>query len=97
MTVPPDELTPAICRYSDNYVREKSCLDDSHLRGLKQYREYYPDSKFHGAYMGPTLGPQDPGGSHVGPMNFLGIYVSFLIQKSECSCRTRIKLRLPKI
>ena len=28
-----------------------------------------PDSKVHGAYMGPTWGRQDPGGPHVGPMN----------------------------
>ena len=28
-----------------------------------------PDSKVHGAYMGPTWGQQDPGGPHVGPMN----------------------------
>ena len=27
-----------------------------------------PDSKVYGAYMGPTLGRQDPGGPHVGPM-----------------------------
>ena len=27
-----------------------------------------PDSKIHGAYMGPTWGWHDPGGSHVGPM-----------------------------
>ena len=29
-----------------------------------------PDSKVHGANMGPTWGQQDPGGSHIGPMNF---------------------------
>ena len=28
-----------------------------------------PDSKVYGANMGPTWGRQDPGGSHVGPMN----------------------------
>ena len=27
-----------------------------------------PDSKVHGASMGPTWGRQDPGGPHVGPM-----------------------------
>ena len=27
------------------------------------------DSKVHGANMGPICGRQDPGGSHVGPMN----------------------------
>ena len=28
------------------------------------------DNKFHGANMGPIWGRQDPGGPHVGPMNF---------------------------
>ena len=28
------------------------------------------DSKVHGANMGPIWGQQDPGGPHVGPMNF---------------------------
>ena len=30
-----------------------------------------PDSKVHGAHMGPTWGRQDPGGPHVGPMNLV--------------------------
>ena len=30
----------------------------------------YPDSNVHGANMGPIWGRQDPGGPHVGPMNF---------------------------
>ena len=30
----------------------------------------YPDNKVHGANMGPRWGRQDPGGPHVGPMNF---------------------------
>ena len=29
----------------------------------------YPDSKVHGANMGPIWGRQDPGGPHVSPMN----------------------------
>ena len=29
-----------------------------------------PDSKVHGANMGPIWGRQDPAGPHVGPMNF---------------------------
>ena len=29
-----------------------------------------PDSKAHGANMGPIWGRQDPGGPDVGPMNF---------------------------
>ena len=34
----------------------------------------FPDSKVHGANMGPIWGRQDPGGPHVGPMN-LAIWV----------------------
>ena len=30
----------------------------------------FPDSKVHGAYMVPISCRQDPGGPHVGPMNF---------------------------
>ena len=30
----------------------------------------FPDSKVHGAYMGPIWGQQDPGGHHVGPLKF---------------------------
>ena len=29
-----------------------------------------PDSKVHGANMGPIRGRQDPGGPHDGPINF---------------------------
>ena len=35
----------------------------------------YPDSKVHGANMGHIWGRQDPGGSHVVPMN-LAIWVA---------------------
>ena len=31
---------------------------------------HHPDSNVHGTNMGPTWGWQDPGGRHVGPMNF---------------------------
>ena len=31
----------------------------------------YPDSKVHGAKIGPIRGRQDPGGLHVDPMNLL--------------------------
>ena len=30
----------------------------------------YPDSKVHGAHTGPIWGRQDPGGTHVDPMDF---------------------------
>ena len=45
-----------------------------HLRGIEQvlikFIPNIPDSKVHGANMGPIWGRQDPGGPHVGPMNF---------------------------
>ena len=31
---------------------------------------HIPDSKIHGANMGPIWSRRDPGGPHVGPMNF---------------------------
>ena len=30
----------------------------------------FPDNKVYGANMGPVWGKQNPGGPHVGPMNF---------------------------
>ena len=30
----------------------------------------FPDSKVHGGHMGPIWGREDPGGPHVGPVNF---------------------------
>ena len=35
------------------------------------YYSINPDSKVHGANMGSIWGRQDPGGSHVGPMDFV--------------------------
>ena len=35
-----------------------------------KYADSHPDSKVHGANMGPIWGRQDPAGPHVGPMNF---------------------------
>ena len=32
--------------------------------------KYTPGNKVHGANMGPIWGRLDPGGPHVGPMNF---------------------------
>ena len=34
-------------------------------------RAPFPDSKVHGANMGPIWGRQEPGGPHIGPMNFV--------------------------
>ena len=47
----------ALCDYRQRYLR-------------KQQNKTYLESKVHGANMGPIWGPQDPGGLHVGPMNF---------------------------
>ena len=33
------------------------------------HRYINPDTKVHGANMGPIWGQQDPGGPHIGPMN----------------------------
>ena len=37
--------------------------------GIFHFSELFPDSKVHGANMGPIWGRQDPGGPHDGPMN----------------------------
>ena len=43
---------------------------EQETRAQMQYKDVIPDSKVHGASMGPIWGRQDPGGPHVGPMNF---------------------------
>ena len=48
----------------------------------------FPDSKVHGANMGPIWGRQDPGGPHVGPMNFV-IWV--FLEKSSAILNDVIK------
>ena len=47
---------------------EKYPLFDQGPLLLTDTRWNYPDSKVHGANMGPTWGRQDPGGPHVGHM-----------------------------
>ena len=44
----------------------------------------YPDSKVHGAYMGPTWVLSAPGGPHVGP-TILAIWVCYL----DSICETK--------
>ena len=44
-------------------------LDNVRTASLAECMSYnYPDSKVHGANMGPTWGLQDPGGPHIDPM-----------------------------
>ena len=52
----------------------------------------FPDSKDHGANMGPIWGRQDPGGPHVDPMNFarwvIVIYCTDFARMCELGLRT---------
>ena len=55
------------------------------------YNYTYPDSKVHGANMGPTLVLSTPDGPHVGPMNF-AIWVAMQIHDSDSkqlNCHTK--------
>ena len=45
-------------------------LYEGYCKGYADCHITCPDSKVHGANMGPIWGRQDPGGPHVGPMNF---------------------------
>ena len=48
-----------------------------------------PDSKVHGANMGPIGGRQDPGGSHVGPRIYLGCTWKLnLFYEQDCGAMT---------
>ena len=47
-----------------------------------------PDSKVHGANMGPIWGRLDPGGPHVGPMNLL---FGVLSTDDQYSCKLKTK------
>ena len=54
-------------------MKRGRCQDNEQSTLVKsEFREndIIPNSKFHGANMGPIWGRQDPGGPHVGPMNF---------------------------
>ena len=51
--------------------------------------EISPDSKIHGANMGPIWGGQDPGGPHVHPMNFV-IWVAGKIDPMFRNCIMKI-------
>ena len=47
------------------------CMQQSLVRWILYFHlETFPDSKVHGANMGPIWGRQNPGGPHVGPINF---------------------------
>ena len=46
------------------------CILNSNLAKSLSFARNFPDSKVHGANLGPIWGRQDPSGPHVGPMNF---------------------------
>ena len=46
------------------------CYNCRQTHVVNQYHSNAPDSKVHGAIIGPIWGRQDPGGPHVGPINF---------------------------
>ena len=59
------------------------------LKVSAKQADTYPDSKVHGANMGPIWGRQDPGGPHVGPMDF-AIRVTTIKQNSRTVCKGNI-------
>ena len=49
-------------------IRRKLCIPP---HGWEYISLHFPDSKVHWANIGPIWGRQNPGGPHVGPMNFV--------------------------
>ena len=47
----------------------EASVENDDERVLRSSNDAIPDSKVRGANMGPIWGRQDPGGTHVGPMN----------------------------
>ena len=58
--------------YDGVYIREAATHQCITPRGPADYSNVHndPDSKVHGTNMGSVWGRQDPGGPHVGPMDF---------------------------
>ena len=48
----------------------KGSCEERNATGGREDMGTVPDSKVHGTNMGIIWGQQDPGGPHVGPMNF---------------------------
>ena len=77
-------------------------------RNIDVWCQRTPDSKVHGANMRPIWGRQDPGGPHVGPMNFAiwdhsltitwhpVLYVGHLQVKYQCITWDREVDAIPK-
>ena len=52
------------------YTKDKNIYKIQTVSKYRAVTSSIPDSKVHGPNMGPIWGRQDPGGPHVGPMNF---------------------------
>ena len=55
-----------------------------HRGGQEPLSLKVPDNKVHGANMGPISGRQDPGGPHVGPMNFAIWGCTYPAKRDRC-------------
>ena len=53
-----------------NVLITHEAIDGEIALGSKGSVQHNPDNKVNGTNMGPIWGRQDPGGPHVGPMNF---------------------------
>ena len=63
----PNEVTMKDIGRIDHYLTTTKHEERRTARIIHEM--YCPDNKVHEANMGPTWGPQDPGGPHVGPMS----------------------------
>ena len=82
-------MTFWIIFYNDNYyvqiIFNWGVFPNVHIE-----QDIAPDSKIHGANMGPIWGRQDPAEAHVGPMNFAiwGMYdeetICFYVRFARC-------------
>ena len=64
------EISSTLSGYLSKEAKDRMAIFTS---TVDMYWHLYdtPDSKVHGTNMGPIRGRQDPGGPHVGPMNFV--------------------------
>ena len=72
---------------ADNFT----CFSDLHMLDVGYA---FPDSKVHGANMGPTWGRQDPGRPHVGPINLLSRFITYIAPGAFDRLLSLIDLRL---
>ena len=61
------------CRLIEHNTIHLRCIVTKwhYIDTKRTHRCSSPDNKVHGANAGPTWGQQDPGGPHVGLMNFV--------------------------